>query len=141
MLIEQAIRFPITFRRMSILAERLKMRRKELGLSQAQLAKRMSIRCSSSVIGLIEIGETRNPQYIVEIAQALGVSVNWLKGLTDDPTPEKITEKPIPPEYMAVINALREVEKTNPEQAAAWRRHLIGMADLVRAAKGEKTEE
>lgn len=138
---------PITFRDMTVLADRVRARREELGLSQAELAARMPISCSQNVIAKIEVGQTRNPRYLYEIAQALSVSVGWLKGLTDDPTPEKITEKPIPPEYMLVIEALRTAEKKNPKWAAAWRRHLLEIADLVSVdnaadePKGEKPQD
>lgn len=133
----------VTLPRMNVLAHRLKEAREKLGLSQADLAERVPVRppCSQTVIARIEVGQTRNPRYIYEIAQALGVSVGWLKGETNDPTPEKVTEKPIPPEYMAVLQALWDVEKTDPERAAAWRKHILAMADLVSASKGEKPEK
>lgn len=135
--------FIVTLPKMNVLAHRLKEAREKLGLSQADLAERVPVHppCSQTVIARIELGQTRNTRYLYEIAKALGVSVGWLKGETDDPTPEKISEEPIPPEYMAVLKAIWDVEKTDPERAAAWRKHILAMADLVSASKGEKPEK
>lgn len=124
---------------MNVLAERLKLRRKQLGLSQAQLAKRMSIHCSSSVIGTIEIGETRNPQYIVEIAQALGVSVDWLKGLTDDPAPgPAATGAALPPDHLALLGDFQRLERSNPAAARQVLAHVRMIADLASRAAPDR---
>lgn len=120
---------------MNVLAERMKRRRAELGWSQAQLAKRMSIRCSSSVIGTIEIGETRNPQYIVEIAQALGVSVHWLKGLTDDPAPGSAATGAAPsPDHLALLGDFQRLERSDPAAARQVLAHVKMIADLAARA-------
>lgn len=57
------------------MSERIKQKRLELGLSQDQLAERAKI--SQPAIKKIEAGG--NTKYVVEIANALGVSAVWLK--------------------------------------------------------------
>lgn len=64
------------------LAERLKRLRKAQKLSQAKLASKAGV--SQSAVGMIESGERENPQILVPLAAALGVSVEFLatgKGL------------------------------------------------------------
>lgn len=77
---------------MSIIGERAKQRREELGLSQEDLVKRINSlfgarTCSQPKYGQLETGETAQPRYIFELATALDVSVFWLRGETDDSDP------------------------------------------------------
>ncbi|HGO5853332.1 TPA: XRE family transcriptional regulator [Mannheimia haemolytica] len=62
---------------MSNLAERLQFAIKEQNKSQQWLANHIGV--SQQSIGKILKGETLNPKYILEISNALGVSVEWLK--------------------------------------------------------------
>ena len=59
------------------LAQRLKFVLKEKNLSQQWLADQVSV--SQQSIGKVLKGETRNPKYIIEMANALGVNSQWLK--------------------------------------------------------------
>jgi len=70
---------------MSVLATRVLQKRTELGLSQKELGKRAGV--SQQTIDNIESGNTTRPRALPEIARVLGVSVDWLVGVTDDPTP------------------------------------------------------
>lgn len=70
---------------MSVLATRVLDRRTHLGLSQSELGERAGV--TQQTIGNIESGETTRPRSLPEIARVLGVSVDWLVGATDDPTP------------------------------------------------------
>ncbi|HRJ59937.1 MAG TPA: helix-turn-helix transcriptional regulator [Azospirillaceae bacterium] len=120
---------------MNVLAERLKLRRAELGWSQADLARRMPIPCSGSSIGTIETGETRNPRYIVEIAQALGVSVDWLKGLSDDPAPgPAATGAALSPDHLALLGDFQRLERCDPAAARLVLAHVKMIADLAARA-------
>jgi len=58
------------------MAERARQVRKERGWTQPELARRAGVR--QSVISAIENGQPGTP-FIVEIADALGVSVYWLR--------------------------------------------------------------
>ncbi|WP_409500215.1 XRE family transcriptional regulator [Mannheimia glucosida] len=76
---------------MSNLAERLQFAIKEQGKSQQWLANHIGV--SQQSIGKILKGETLNPKYILEISNALGVSVEWLKtGKGEAPDFTKIEE-------------------------------------------------
>lgn len=58
------------------IAERVKARRLELKLTQAQLGNLSGIRQQS--IQSIEAGEIERPRRILELSQALQCSVEWL---------------------------------------------------------------
>ena len=58
------------------LAERLRDRRKEFGLTQVQLAEEVGT--SQAVIQKIENGKSLRPRNLEELAQALAVSPSWL---------------------------------------------------------------
>lgn len=59
------------------LAERLKIARERLGLSQQQLAEEVGV--SQQAIGKIEGGVTLQPRNLKTIAEKLSVSANWLQ--------------------------------------------------------------
>ena len=65
--------------------ERIAIRRRELRLSQADLAKLVEGRISPQTIAAVE-ERRRNPSVImlVAIAKALGVSTEYLLGLSDE---------------------------------------------------------
>jgi len=58
------------------LSERIKVRMNEVGLSQGELARRVGI-TQGSIYKLVS-GNSKSSKKIVEIAQALGVSAEWL---------------------------------------------------------------
>lgn len=59
------------------LPDRIKATRQKLGWSQARLASEAGV--SQSTIGNIESGFRQRPRELVSIAQALGVSPEWLE--------------------------------------------------------------
>lgn len=59
------------------LAERVKMRLAELGMSQATLARLIGI--SPPAVQQLCNGTTQSTRYILEIASALGCDANWLR--------------------------------------------------------------
>lgn len=65
------------------LGERIEARRKEVGLSQAELARRVGIR-QSTMNSLIK-GNSRTTRSIVELARELDTTPDYLMGRTDDP--------------------------------------------------------
>ena len=70
------------------LSKRLATRRRELGLSQLQLAAAMGDRYNRQMISHVEHGRSALLfEGVIQAARVLGVSVDWLAGLTDDPRP------------------------------------------------------
>jgi transcriptional regulator with XRE-family HTH domain len=64
-----------------------------LGLNQTELAERTGI--PYQVISRIEHGhQSIYVERIVELAKTLNVSIDYLVGLTDDPTPPKKRPRP-----------------------------------------------
>ena len=71
-------------------AARVRARRKELGLSQEQLAERCGYKSRSS-INKIELGANAlNVDTVKRLAEALGVTPAWLNGSDDDGTADAI---------------------------------------------------
>jgi len=74
---------------MTTLGERVKTERKAKGWSQAELARRVT-RAGYSItqggIAQIERRGDTEPKSIVQLAQALGLSVNWLQSIKGDKT-------------------------------------------------------
>lgn len=64
------------------IAERVKLRRVELGLTQAELA--IKAKTSQQAIQQLEDGKTKRPRYLPELSVALGCSVKWLITGSDD---------------------------------------------------------
>ncbi|WKS98336.1 XRE family transcriptional regulator [Gallibacterium anatis] len=61
---------------MESLSERLSLAMKIAGKTQAELGSDVGV--SQTAIGKILSGKTLNPKYILDLAKALNVSVNWL---------------------------------------------------------------
>lgn len=66
------------------LAEKVKIRREQLGLSQEELALRMGYKSRSS-INKIETGRPVTQKIIARLADALGVSIPYLMGWDETP--------------------------------------------------------
>lgn len=62
---------------MKTLSERLKKKRLELNMTQAELAQKVGVKQQS--IQLIEAGETKRPRFLFEIAKALDCDPSWLQ--------------------------------------------------------------
>lgn len=94
---------------MSITVERIIQRRKELSMSQEELAAAIGYKDKSSICR-IESGEREIRQStLLKIAEALKVSVPWLMGYDE--------ENPPAPQPTAEQTAILErIEKLNPEQ-------------------------
>jgi SOS-response transcriptional repressor LexA len=65
------------------IAIRVKSRRDALGLTQIELADKVGT--SQQAIEQLENGKTKRPRYLPELANALGVSVDWLINGNEDP--------------------------------------------------------
>jgi transcriptional regulator with XRE-family HTH domain len=69
--------------------ERIRHLREQQGLSQAALARTLG--ASTMAINLLENGTTHAPhiERLIAIADLLGVSLDYLAGRTDDPSPPR----------------------------------------------------
>nr|AAD50896.1 434-GCN4-linker [Cloning vector pLS3] len=64
------------------ISSRVKSKRIQLGLNQAELAQKVGTTQQS--IEQLENGKTKRPRFLPELASALGVSVDWLLNGTSD---------------------------------------------------------
>ncbi|SRR5258708_5740978 len=70
-----------------IVPERLRARRQELRLTQEEVAERTST--NQSTISQLERGEqSPTVRSLVNLAQALGTSMEWLLGLSENASPD-----------------------------------------------------
>ncbi|BBQ85211.1 TPA: helix-turn-helix transcriptional regulator [Citrobacter freundii] len=61
---------------METISQRIKQKREELNLSQAQLAERAGMKQQS--LQAIEAGTTKRPRFLFELASALHCDPKWL---------------------------------------------------------------
>jgi len=85
--------------------ERIREMRRKMGLSQEDLARQIGIR--GQQVYRYEAGENDPSADILRnIAQILGVTTDYLVGLSDDPT-RQIREDDLTPMELKLINAFR----------------------------------
>ncbi|NQU60400.1 MAG: helix-turn-helix transcriptional regulator [Rhodospirillales bacterium] len=101
---------------MTVISKRVKERREALNLSQSELARRVGEK--PQTIQKLEAGIVRRPRYIIELAKALSVSVDWLTGSENftkieniDADQAKAVESPQPP---VILPALDEMPRDVP---------------------------
>ena len=71
-----------------MLGERLASARKRAGMSQRQLATKMGGRYDQTIVSRVETGKSGFlGEGLVRAAEILAVSIDYLLGLTNDPTP------------------------------------------------------
>ena len=71
-----------------LISERLRLRRRELGLTQKEVVarlRRMGVVTTNKALSSLEHGSGLDVAKLPELAEALDCSVTWLLGLTDDP--------------------------------------------------------
>lgn len=91
-----------------MIAERIKALREVKGITQAELAKKLGVTRSS--VNAWELGiSVPSTQYIVELAELLGVSTDFLLSVNDSATVkiEGLTDEDVKLVYM-LIEHLRE---------------------------------
>lgn len=88
-----------------MLGERLAAARKMRGMGQAELARRMGDRYDNSVISRVERGRSGLAvDGLIAAAQELGVSTDYLLGLTEDPRPSDERLSPLEPPQSVLID-------------------------------------
>ena len=114
---------------MTLLAKRLRLVRTQQGLSQEQLGNRTG--STKHLISQVEQGRCglTNPR-LHSAAQALGVSVDYLFGLTDDPTPSHRLAR----ELTAANNRVRNLEDQQAQAGVTDDGDFIGVAPIAPAA-------
>ena len=92
-----------------ILGERIHLARRRLGLSQVELAARADI--SPTTLNRVELGRQKlYAETLVTLAQILGVSVDYLVGMTDDDRPR--TRQDRQPDEDATLPAQPKRQRT-----------------------------
>ena len=116
---------------MTLLAKRLRKVRTEQGLSQAQLANRLGN--SRHLISEVEHGRCglTNPRLSIA-AQALGVSIDYLFGLADDPTPSHQLAR----DLTAAASRVRDLEDQQARAGVTDDVDYVGLSGLVATAAG-----
>ncbi len=113
---------------MTLLAKRLRKVRTEQGLSQEQLGNRTG--STKHLISQVEQGRCglTNPR-LHSAAQALGVSVDYLFGLADDPTPSHQLSR----ELTAAAARVRDLEDQQAQAGIADDGDFIGVTPVTPA--------
>ncbi|MFC2292644.1 MAG: helix-turn-helix domain-containing protein [Kingella oralis] len=101
-------------------AERVKARRIELGLSQAKLGK-LAGNVPQSTIGQIENGRNKSTAKIVELAEALQTSVEYLLHGKEEASPPAITNVFDNNVNLALKHILHRIPVISWVQAGCWR--------------------
>lgn len=71
-----------------VVSQRLRLRRRALGLTQKQVVSRLArlgVMTTNKAVSSLEHGTGLDLAKLPELARALDCSVTWLLGLTDDP--------------------------------------------------------
>ena len=84
-----------------LLGQRIRELRERHGMSQAALARTLG--ASINAINMLEVGSTRAPHIdrLIALADLFHVSLDYLVGRTDDPTPP--TKRPRPRKKTAPV--------------------------------------
>ncbi len=114
---------------MTLLAKRLRKVRTDRGLSQGQLANRLGN--SSHLISQVEQGRCglTNPRLSLA-AQTLGVSIDYLIGLTDEQTPSHQLAR----DLTAATARVRDLEDQQAQAGIADDGDFIGVSPITPAA-------
>ena len=120
-----------------LIEDRLRELRIKAGLKQQDLLK--SFKLSQGRYSQYETGK-RKPDYdlLIEFADFYNVSLDYLLGRTDDPTPPQTQKEKTPSEQEEV---LRDLDGITPEMALEVRQYIgyLKHKNEVANAPGEKT--
>lgn len=99
-----------------MLAERVTQRRAELGISQAELARRVGV--TAQAIQSLESGRTRTFRAIMQLAKALEVNVGYFTTPDDALADTTLTTEDYLAEFGRRVSATRRRLGLDPEEAA-----------------------
>ncbi len=110
-----------------MLGPRLAAARRRAGLKQVELAAALGDRYDQAMISRVEAGHrTLRFDGLVEAARTLGVSLDYLAGLTDDPAPAGLLPPALLGEREADLVPLRDVRAAAGAGAEAESEPVIG---------------
>ena len=119
------------------LAEKVRLRREQLGLSQEELAVRMGYKSRSS-INKIETGRPVTQKIIARLADALGVSIPYLMGWDEKPVEELqgmgalAADLLMDQDAMEMVKAYMALDETD--------RYAVRLVIASMSAKNKKTD-
>lgn len=114
---------------MDTLAKRLKAKREDAHLSQAELAKLAGLK-NQSIIAMLETGERKTSSHVPKIAKALGVEALWLSSgigpekvcktvqLSEQAMKIALAVNEMPQEYQDALLHLIQVDRMKTEGKA-----------------------
>lgn len=123
-----------------VVAQRLRERRKALGLSQAELAAKVSV--SPAYVSMIESGSRENvgSSVLTKIAAALDTTADYLLGLTDDPRPPSQEPPPIPQDLEPLIQRLARLDPEERRKVVDGFTHMLDVMESIAEAEEEDLE-
>lgn len=114
--------------------ERLKWLKREYCLNQKDIAGIVSL--SQQTVSIWERGETLpDASTLIELSRYFKVSVDWLLGMTDDPTPRAVTPEQAAALQALPVDAVMTEDEINSVFSDEQRRAIEAIAR--RAAKGK----
>lgn len=132
-------------------ADKVRMRREQLGLSQEELALRMGYKSRSS-INKIETGRPVTQKIIARLADALGVSIPYLMGWDEKPAEDlqgvgaTAAQVLMDPDALEMVQAYMAMEETDRQAVRdfmsldAADRYAVRLVMASMSAKQKKTD-
>jgi len=118
-----------------LFAQRVKAARQQKGISQSELAALLGTGITRSGVAKWEVdSETAEPDFetLVQLADTLGVTVNYLLGLTERMEPERTIANLIPVEAMCQVPVLGTIAAGQPILAVEEAGETIALpADML----------
>lgn len=109
---------------MNNLSIRLKERRRELGLSQIKLAKKVGL--TQGAIAQLEIGRNQNTIKLIELAVALNTTPEWLLYGTGNPSSDCTSKKTEPNNFIKIQDIPFKFDVEFLERIAPNKKSLVG---------------
>jgi transcriptional regulator with XRE-family HTH domain len=111
---------------MSILGDRCRQRREELGLSQTQLGGMCGVK--QQAIDALERGKTKRPKFLHELSKALGRPIEWLTGQNHELNGDTAPAASAAPHRVArtVNDIMAELDRVDKASIRAMRECLVG---------------
>lgn len=117
------------------LGDRIRLKRKELGLTQTDLAKMVGFQ-TKGAISRVENGTRDLTQtQIIDFSKALGCSPSYLMGWVDDESYETVIHKD---KDFKVLSSTRKIA---PSYKPVFGNQLLAMTEPTKEAKGAQEQE
>lgn len=113
------------------LGDRIEQRRIAIGLSQAELARRVGVR-QSTMNSLIK-GNSQSSRSLVKIARELRTTPQFLTGEIDDPDADPLVGLDFNAEEREIVDCLRMIPAKDRAALIQLARSLASVANLAQA--------